>query len=74
MRIAFIKESDAEALAVDLPKRPIPLQTNLATPTGHFMIDTALSPARAFTGCSIGTVGRLLEGKLAITDIDRCGD
>ena len=47
MSVAFTKESDAEAVAADLPDRPIPAHPNLVTPKGLAAIDAALSDARA---------------------------
>jgi len=47
MSVAFTKESDAEAVAADLPDRPIPAHANLVTPAGLAQIETALALARA---------------------------
>ncbi|WP_353218414.1 transcription elongation factor GreA [Sandarakinorhabdus sp.] len=47
MSVAFTKESDAEAVAADLPDRPIPAHANLVTPAGLAQIDAALTRARA---------------------------
>lgn len=47
MSVAFTKESDAEAVAADLPDRPIPAHANLVTPRGLAQIDAELSTARA---------------------------
>jgi transcription elongation GreA/GreB family factor len=47
MSVAFTKESDAEAVAADLPDRPIPSHANLVTLIGLAQIDAALSVARA---------------------------
>lgn len=47
MSVAFTKESDAEAVAADLPDRPIPAHANLVTPNGLAQIDAQLSAARA---------------------------
>ncbi len=47
MSVAFTKESDAEAVAADLPDRPIPAHPNLVTPEGLAAIDTELAAARA---------------------------
>jgi transcription elongation GreA/GreB family factor len=47
MSVAFTKESDAEAVAADLPDRPIPSHANLVTPVGLARIDTELTAARA---------------------------
>ncbi len=47
MSVAFTKESDAEAVAADLPDRPIPAHANLVTPTGLAHIDRELTSARA---------------------------
>ena len=47
MSVAFTKESDAEAVAADLPDRPIPAHPNLVTSTGLAQIETALAAARA---------------------------
>jgi transcription elongation GreA/GreB family factor len=46
MSVAFTKESDAEAVAADLPDRPIPAHANLVTPAGLAQIETALAAAR----------------------------
>lgn len=46
MSVAFTKESDAEAVAADLPDRPIPAHANLVTPRGLAQIDAALALAR----------------------------
>ena len=47
MSVAFTKESDAEAVAANLPDRPIPVHANLVTPAGLAQIDTELTAARA---------------------------
>ena len=47
MSVAFTKESDAEAVAADLPDRPIPAHPNLVTSAGLAAIDAELSAARA---------------------------
>ena len=47
MSVAFTKETDAEAVAADLPDRPIPAHANLVTPGGLARIDTELTTARA---------------------------
>lgn len=47
MSVAFTKESDAEAVAADLPDRPIPAHANLVTPRGLAQIDAELALARA---------------------------
>jgi transcription elongation GreA/GreB family factor len=47
MSVAFTKESDAEAVAADLPDRPIPAHANLVTPKGLAQIDAELAAARA---------------------------
>jgi transcription elongation GreA/GreB family factor len=47
MSVAFTKESDAEAVAADLPDRPIPAHANLVTPRGLAQIDAELRTARA---------------------------
>ncbi|MBC7519598.1 MAG: transcription elongation factor GreA [Sandarakinorhabdus sp.] len=46
MSVAFTKESDAEAVAADLPDRPIPAHANLVTAAGLAQIDTELAAAR----------------------------
>lgn len=47
MSVAFTKESDAEAVAADLPDRPIPAHPNLVTPRGLAQIEAALATVRA---------------------------
>lgn len=47
MSVAFTKESDAEAVAADLPDRPVPTHPNYVTPAGLAAIDVALAEARA---------------------------
>ena len=47
MSVAFTKESDAEAVAADLPDRPIPAHPNLVTANGLAQIEAALASARA---------------------------
>ncbi|WP_439546427.1 transcription elongation factor GreA [Sandarakinorhabdus sp.] len=47
MSVAFTKESDAEAVAANLPDRPIPAHANLVTPRGLAQIDAELNAARA---------------------------
>ena len=47
MSVAFTKESDAEAVAADLPDRPIPAHANLVTPQGLAQIEAELVAARA---------------------------
>ena len=46
MSVAFTKESDAEAVAADLPDRPIPAHANLVTAAGLAQIDAELAAAR----------------------------
>ncbi len=46
MSVAFTKESDAEAVAANLPDRPIPAHANLVTAAGLAAIDTALAAGR----------------------------
>lgn len=47
MSVAFTKESDAEAVAANLPDRPVPSHANLVTATGLAQIDAQLFNARA---------------------------
>jgi transcription elongation GreA/GreB family factor len=47
MSVAFTKESDAEAVAANLPDRPIPSHANLVTPAGLAQIEAAVTAARA---------------------------
>jgi transcription elongation GreA/GreB family factor len=47
MSVAFTREEDAEAVAANLPDRPIPAHDNLVTPAGLAAIDSALASARA---------------------------
>lgn len=47
MSVAFTKESDSEAVAADLPDRPVSPHPNLVTPAGLAAIDSALATARA---------------------------
>ncbi len=47
MSVAFTKESDAEAVAADLPDRPIPSHPNLVTPRGLALIEAELAAVRA---------------------------
>ena len=47
MSVAFTKESDAEAVAADLPDRPIPTHANLVTAAGLVQIEAALAASRA---------------------------
>ena len=47
MSVAFTKENDAEAVAADLPDRPIPAHANLVTPRGLALIEAELAAARA---------------------------
>jgi transcription elongation GreA/GreB family factor len=47
MSVAFTKENDAEAVAADLPDRPIPAHANLVTPAGLAQIEAELAAARA---------------------------
>ena len=47
MSVAFTKESDAEAVAANLPDRPVPAHANLVTAAGLAAIDVALTAARA---------------------------
>lgn len=47
MSVAFTKESDAEAVAANLPDRPVPTHANLVTAIGLNAIDKALAAARA---------------------------
>lgn len=47
MSVAFTKESDSEAVAADLPDRPISNHVNYVTPAGLVALDYALANARA---------------------------
>lgn len=47
MSVAFTKETDAEAVAANLPDRPIPAHPNLVTARGLAQIEAALAAARA---------------------------
>lgn len=47
MSVAFTKESDAEAVAANLPDRPIPAHANLVTAAGLAAIEAALATAKA---------------------------
>ena len=47
MSVAFTKESDAEAVAADLPDRPISPHPNLVTAEGLAALDRSLSEAKA---------------------------
>lgn len=47
MSVAFTKESDAEAVAANLPDRPIPAHPNLVTARGLALIETELAAVRA---------------------------
>ena len=46
MSVAFTKEADAEAVAADLPDRPVSAHANFVTPTGLAALDAALAAAR----------------------------
>jgi transcription elongation GreA/GreB family factor len=46
MSVAFTKEGDAEAVAADLPDRPISTHPNLVTASGLAQLDAGLSAAR----------------------------
>jgi transcription elongation GreA/GreB family factor len=46
MSVAFTKESDSEAVAANLPDRPVSAHPNLVTPSGLAAIDAALAVAR----------------------------
>jgi transcription elongation GreA/GreB family factor len=46
MSVAFTRETDAEAVAADLPDRPIPAHANLVTEAGLAQIDAELAAAR----------------------------
>lgn len=54
MSVAFTRESDAEAVAADLPDRPVPSHPNYVTPTGLAAIDAALAAARAAQAAARG--------------------
>jgi len=45
--VAFTKEGDAEAVAADLPDRPISANPNLVTASGLAQLDAELTSARA---------------------------
>ena len=47
MSVAFTKESDSEAVAADLPDRPISVYPNLVTPAGLAALDAELATAKA---------------------------
>jgi hypothetical protein len=58
MSVAFTKESDAEAVAADLPDRPIPAHPNLVTARGLARIEAELSAARAAYAAAQAEIGR----------------
>lgn len=47
MSVAFTKESDSEAVAADLPDRPVSAHPNLVTPDGLAQIEGELAVAQA---------------------------
>jgi transcription elongation GreA/GreB family factor len=47
MSVAFTREEDYEAVAADLPDRPISPHPNLVTPSGLAQLEAALAQARA---------------------------
>lgn len=47
MSVAFTKEGDAEAVAADLPDRPVSAHPNLVTESGLAQLDAELAVARA---------------------------
>ncbi len=47
MSVAFTREEDAEAVAANLPDRPIPTHANLVSASGLAAIEAALASARA---------------------------
>ena len=47
MSVAFTKESDAEAVAADVPDRPVSSHPNFVTPAGLAALDAELAAARA---------------------------
>lgn len=47
MSVAFTKEGDAEAVAADLPDRPLSPHPNLVTASGLAQLDAELTAARA---------------------------
>ena len=47
MSVAFTREEDYEAIAADLPDRPVSPHPNLVTPAGLALIEAALADARA---------------------------
>lgn len=47
MSVAFTKEGDAEAVAADLPDRPVSPHPNLVTASGLAALDAELTAARA---------------------------
>ncbi len=55
MSVAFTKESDSEAVAADLPDRPVSLHPNLVTPSGLAQIEAELATAQAaYTAAQAG--------------------
>ncbi len=57
MSVAFTKESDAEAVAANLPDRPVPAHANLVTAAGLAAIDAALAGARAASAAARADTG-----------------
>ena len=47
MSVAFTREEDYEAVAADLPDRPVSPHPNLVTPSGLALLEEALAAARA---------------------------
>lgn len=46
MSVAFTRESDSEAVAANLPDRPVSPHRNLVTPRGLALLEAALADAR----------------------------
>ena len=57
MSVAFTKESDSEAVAADLPDRPVSPHVNLVTPGGLVALDAALLAARSAYSAAQGVGG-----------------
>ncbi len=57
MSVAFTREEDAEAVAANLPDRPVPSHPNLVTAAGLAAIEAALAAARAAQAKALASAG-----------------
>ena len=71
MSVAFTKESDHEAVAANLPDRPVSPHRNLVTPEGLAAIEAALAEAQAAYAAAQAEVAEIAADRTAMARATR---